>query len=272
MELAAKITSNLTRHLRQCGYQNHFSEVLNYAVMPPGKLFRPTLVHMTAKDLGITESENLALIASAIEVHHAYTLIHDDLPCMDDDDIRRGKPSTHKKYGEDLGVLAGDALNNMSFQLLSKIDHPNLRKILQFFTWATGAKGLIQGQVWDLDESEKSFEQILRIHELKTARLIQSSLILPALLGNSSNMDLKKLFQLGKAAGITFQLIDDFNERIEKADDSHEKLINPFLNGNEEVAKMTLDNEIKNISLLSNELNLKAVAEYLLSYVSKSQS
>lgn len=272
MNLSEKIESNLLRHLNSCGYINKFQDVTNYAVMPPGKLFRPTLVHLTANDLGIDENENLSLIASAIEVHHAYTLVHDDLPCMDDDDMRRGKPSTHKKFSEDLAVLAGDALNNMSFQLLAKINHPNLSKILQFFSWATGTKGLILGQVWDLDQNQKSFEQIIRIHELKTARLIQCSLILPALLGDLTHIEFRKLFRLGKASGISFQLIDDYNERIEKADDPHEKLINPFLNGNEEIAKATLDNEIKNIMEYGQASNLGTVSEYLLGYVNKSKN
>ena len=120
-----EISQNLKLHLKQCIPNQLMKEVYEYCVLPPGKLFRPKLVYAIAKDLSektnLQITQNHKYLASFVEVHHAYTLVHDDLPCMDDDDFRRGKPSAHKAYGEWKALLAGDGLLNVSYELLSKL-------------------------------------------------------------------------------------------------------------------------------------------------------
>ncbi|MGK0367665.1 MAG: geranylgeranyl pyrophosphate synthase, partial [Thermoproteota archaeon] len=174
-----------------------------YASLPAGKLFRPLLACAIANDINNGPVENnLFNFAIALELHHTYTLIHDDLPCMDDDDIRRGRPSTHKKFNEWIAILTGDGLLNLSYRALAEIDHPSLSSLIKFFSWALGPKGLIQGQVFDLSEDcQKSFTRLLRMHELKTGRLLQVAILGATLLSNEPDTiplkETKNLLRLG---------------------------------------------------------------------------
>jgi geranylgeranyl pyrophosphate synthase len=226
------LKTNLQRHLKSIQTSHSFSEVLNYAVLPPGKLFRPGLVCSLANDLG-EFTEDHALFASAIEIHHAYTLIHDDLPSMDNDDFRRGKPSTHKKFNEWKAILAGDALLSMSYQLLAKIENKTSQaQVLTIFTEMTGPRGLILGQVKDLELENDTLEDLIEIHQLKTGNLIALSLIGSSIL-SQSNLPTDKVKALGLAMGVSFQLIDDLIELTEELN-QHEKDINPYLKFDEE--------------------------------------
>ncbi len=203
-------------------------EILNYAVLPAGKLFRPRLVEAIALDLGKNFTQDHIHLACALEIHHAYTLVHDDLPAMDNDLIRRGKPSTHAKYGEWKAILAGDALLISSFEQLMKVKSEKIRELHRLFSWCTGGKGLILGQFLDLGSAGKvSTTEVIRIHELKTARLIQAAVAGAALI--SQNKFSRDYFRLGREIGITFQLLDDLNELTEDKLSPHEKDINPFL-------------------------------------------
>lgn len=258
-QLIEKLNELLASHIDSNTPFHSIQEVYRYAVLPPGKLFRPQLVFAVASDFGNIRLDSWntsfahALLASAIEIHHAYTLVHDDMPCMDNDDFRRGKPSTHKAYGEWRALLVGDGLLSLSYRLLSKIKSAQGMKAINFFSWATGTKGLIHGQVLDLAEEMKSdFKTLLETHKLKTARLIQSSLCCSYLL--QDNMELKKfysLFKLGNALGIAFQLLDDLTELGEKELSAHEASIAPWLNFPAEAQKEL-------------ELRLKQVDQFLL--------
>ncbi len=207
--------------------RDELSTVMDYALLPAGKLFRPRLVEALVPTL----SKNALHLASAIELHHAYTLVHDDLPAMDNDLTRRGKASTHVHFGQWKAILAGDALLISSFHELMKIDHKNLKKIQVLFSWATGAKGLIGGQFLDLASDNKlTFENIIRIHELKTARLIQVA-SLGSLYLNTENPNLRQTvdyFKLGREIGLTFQLLDDLSDFLDHDKDAHEENINPY--------------------------------------------
>lgn len=203
-------------------------EILDYAVLPAGKLFRPRLVEAMALDLSNGFSADHLHLACALELHHAYTLVHDDLPSMDNDLIRRGKPSTHARYGEWKAILAGDALIIASFEELMKIKSPVIRELHKIFTWCTGGKGLILGQFLDMGSLGKlSTPEIVRIHELKTARLIQVAVSGAALITQEKFS--REYFRLGRDIGISFQLLDDLNELTEEQLSPHEKDINPFL-------------------------------------------
>ncbi len=214
-------------------------EILHYAVLPAGKLFRPRLVEALALDLTGKLSQDHLHLASALELHHAYTLVHDDLPAMDNDSMRRGKPSTHVKYGEWKAILAGDALLIASFAELMKISSPTIRELHRLMSWCTGGKGLILGQFLDLGSLGKvSTPEVVRIHELKTARLIQAAVSGAALI--SQNKFSRNYFRLGLEIGVTFQLLDDLNELTVETISSHEKEINPFLLNRDEAVQSFL--------------------------------
>lgn len=235
----------LSEHLRvavlkSCTFSD-FSNILNYASLPAGKLFRPLLALKYYEDLVghhkmtteiMTFDSPLAKLCCSLELHHAYTLAHDDLPSMDNDSMRRGKPSTHAAYSEWQAILAGDALLHLSYHLLTDISHPNKEGIQKFFGWALGAKGLILGQVYDLGgEINKDFPSLLRTHELKTARLIQTSLAGASLLAKEQRNYKDHIFELrlGRNIGLIFQLLDDLSECVEPLSE-HERHVSPFIN------------------------------------------
>lgn len=237
------LEKNIKIHLKKVATShNPLLKVMEYSCLPAGKLFRPKLCIATFADtfgkVSTLKALNdpyspLSLCCTSLEIHHAYTLVHDDLPCMDDDDTRRGRPSTHKQFSEWEAVLAGDALLHHGHSLLTKIESPKLKELLIFFNWALGAKGLILGQVYDLSGKMRiSFENILHTHKLKTARLIQTSLYMGLWCSqekrNLSYNEVKFILKLGEAIGITFQLLDDLSEGTEELG-KHEKEVNPFI-------------------------------------------
>lgn len=222
--------------LKSACHRNNLSEIMDYAVFPAGKLFRPRLVQAIALDIDKNFSDNHLHLAAAIEIHHAYTLVHDDLPSMDNDFIRRGKPSTHAQFGEWKAILTGDALLITSFNELSKIRHKRFQELLKLMTWATGAKGLIEGQFRDLESNGNTgISDVIRIHELKTGRLLQLTTLGTYLLKDNISFKGKLDFlKLGKNIGITFQLLDDLCELTSSQVSPHELKINPFIHANDE--------------------------------------
>lgn len=257
-QLRAALTENLCHHLRAIIPRGSFKDVYEYAVLPPGKLMRPLLVKAVESDFTGRPfhsewnlTANHSYLASAIELHHAYTLLHDDLPCMDNDYVRRGKASTHVVYGEWSALLAGDGLLNASYHLLSKIAAPNredMTALLRFISWCLGPKGLIQGQALDLSAKGRntphSFCELLQIHEYKTARLMQAALVgsfillevpsspyTPTSTTSSAYQPYRirlDLFKTGYHLGVIFQLLDDLADLAEQKDSDHEKEVNIF--------------------------------------------
>jgi geranylgeranyl pyrophosphate synthase len=226
------LTQALTRALTSSCHNPELREVMDYAVMPAGKLVRPRLVEALALDLvGGLAPDHLHL-ASAIELHHAYTLVHDDLPSMDNDLVRRGKPATHVRYGEWKAILGGDALLIASFNELANVRHRNFRPLNRLLAWATGAKGLVEGQFRDLASDGKvPFPEVVRIHELKTGRLIQVATLGTYLLTEAPSLrGCADYLRLGREIGVTFQLLDDLSELAEETVSEHERNINPFMN------------------------------------------
>ena len=214
--------------LKTTSFTGELSTIMDYAVLPAGKLFRPRLVLALSHDLKIPEDKVIHL-AAAIEIHHAYTLVHDDLPAMDNDSMRRGKPSTHAQFGEWKAILAGDALLISSLHEVQKTNNENVQKL---FTWATGARGLILGQFLDLSAlGELTLQEIIRIHELKTSRLIQVATVGTYFLSaqKKSLKETMTFMRLGRDIGVSFQLLDDLDDLNSKELSSHEKTINPFL-------------------------------------------
>lgn len=193
-------------------------QAMRYSVLGEGKRIRPILVLAACEAVGGRIS--LALpSACAAELIHAYSLVHDDLPAMDDDDFRRGKPSTHKRFGEAIGVLAGDALLTYSFEILSNGNspHPNpsMRlKVIREMARAIGTQGMIGGQVADIQEGRRlDPRQMEYINTRKTGALIGACVRIGALLGEASPAQYRALSFYGDRIGLTFQLVDDLLDK-----------------------------------------------------------
>lgn len=266
MKTSIELQNILEEHISPFLPEHNFRDVLLYSLIPSGKLFRPKLVHALAQDLD-SLTDNHLYLASSLEIHHTYTLIHDDLPAMDDDDYRRGKLASHKKFNEYSAILAGDALLNISFGLLSKINHPNLNQLISLYSEYTGAKGLILGQVLDLEIQKQSIERIIQIHTLKTARLIQLALEGSFLLSNST-LKQSTISQLGLSIGISFQLLDDLSELAEEIN-GHEMKINPFLNLDSNILLKLLNEHLENIQSIIKENKLECISLIMKEYFSK---
>ncbi len=200
----------------QCTLEQYFSklpnqlnELLSYACFPAGKKFRANLLLHLCSDLQ-KELQDFYPLALSLEMHHLYTLIHDDLPSMDDDDYRRGRPSLHKKFDEASAILAGDGLLNYSYQLLAEMPHAG--QLLKLYSRLLGLNGLIAGQFYDLKPAGQREISLQQIHDLKTARLIQVA-CLAAIYPNLSLSHFKDLYSLGLSLGRCFQLNDDWQDR-----------------------------------------------------------
>lgn len=262
----------IEKSLKSACLHPELAQILDYAVLPAGKLFRPKLVEAIALDLGSSLGPNHLNLASAIETHHAYTLVHDDLPSMDNDQYRRGKLSTHAAFNEWKAILAGDALLIHSFSELNKIESENFHLINKFFSWATGAKGLILGQFLDLGaQGQASLSDIIRIHELKTARLIQVATVGSYLVSEKYHFDeFKDYLRLGNVIGVSFQLLDDLNELTESSVSSHEREINPFILYPED-SLSALDKNLKILYKILQKQNLTHTKIMMKSYLEKNQ-
>jgi len=194
---------------------------MRYSLLSGGKRLRPLLCCAASEACGGTAREALPA-ACAVEMVHAYSLIHDDLPCMDDDDLRRGKPTSHIVFGEGMAVLAGDALLTESFGVLAKAA-PRARHsaadLVAELARAAGSRGLIAGQVADLEaEGRKPSEPALYfIHAAKTGMLLRASLKLGAMCGGATGAQLKALDRFGFALGLAFQIQDDILDATQSA-------------------------------------------------------
>ena len=190
--------------------QTTIDESISYALSNPGKRIRPTLVFLVGDFLGI-EASRLESVAGAIELIHTYSLVHDDLPCMDDDDLRRGKPTLHKKFNESTAVLAGDALQTLAFNLIledKNLDSTEKQELLNDLAKKIGPEGMVLGQNLDIEYEKKnpSFDEIMEMNRLKTGLLIEFSILSSFYLKGDLTKD---WYQLAKNIGISFQLIDD---------------------------------------------------------------
>ena len=190
-------------------------EAMRYAVLDGGKRFRPLLVLGACEAVGGKLKQAL-LPACAVEFIHAYSLVHDDLPALDNDEMRRGKPTCHRQFGEALAILAGDALLTRAFELLSRFDPPEKAILLtRELSEAAGTNGMIGGQVADILFAQNGHRQTLtpssldEISQNKTGRLIEASAVLGALVGTSSSSKLRRIRRFGQTLGLAFQVVDD---------------------------------------------------------------
>lgn len=203
--------------------QKTIFEAVNYSLLAGGKRIRPILMEEAYRMFDSIHSEEkhggIKAFMAAMEMIHTYSLVHDDLPAMDNDEYRRGKKTTHAVYGETMGILAGDALLNYAFETASEaFDEENLNlsylKAYQVLAKKAGAFGMIGGQVVDIETEgmtpeEVTIERLEYIHLLKTAALLESSLMIGTILGGGSPEDVAIMEQIGRKVGIAFQIQDD---------------------------------------------------------------
>lgn len=219
----------LVRYLPSASTPSPLFSAMHYACLNGGKRLRPLLAYMTAEIFGAPPlASQLDPIASAIEFIHCYSLVHDDLPAMDNDDLRRGKPTCHKVYGEAMAILAGDALLTLAFELLANAEsvqdiHFSAHlKIIQKLAEAAGAQGMIQGQALDMAAEiapPSSIEALNNIHRTKTGALIAASVQCGALATQcATENDLVNLQKFGQSIGLAFQIQDDI---LDILGDSH---------------------------------------------------
>jgi farnesyl diphosphate synthase len=195
-------------------------EAMRYTVLGGGKRVRPLLVHASGALFG-AEPEALARAACAVEMIHAYSLVHDDMPCMDDDALRRGKPTVHVAYDEATALLVGDALQAQAFEVLAgTATVPPARAVtmLRLLAEAAGSAGMCGGQAIDLDSVGISLtlEQLERMHQLKTGALLRVSVLLGALAGRDlASHEQEALAAYSRAIGLAFQVVDDVLDATE---------------------------------------------------------
>lgn len=247
------------------GYQRTVIEAMNYSLLAGGKRLRPILMYETYKMFG-GESRVIEPFMAAIEMIHTYSLVHDDLPAMDNDEYRRGRKTTWKVYGDGMGVLAGDALLNYAFETAAgafrltddKADMASVAEAFSVLAKKAGIYGMIGGQTADMEAERQgdtlTTEQLLFIHEHKTAALIQAAMMVGAILAGAGEADVRNIEKCAYNIGIAFQIQDDIldivgdSEELGKtvgSDESNHKQTYVTVNG--------LEKSSEDVEMLSRE-------------------
>lgn len=195
------------------------AESMKYSLVAGGKRIRPILLLITAKVFGVKDLENLLELSGSIELIHTYSLIHDDLPEMDNDDLRRGKLTSHKKFGTGPAVLAGDALLTMAFQFISDnsvISDNKKVKLINILSKNAGAPGMVSGQLTDItnENKELTIEELQQLHKQKTGALLSAAIEMGLVLGNSQRSDRENMLIFSRNIGLAFQVKDDILDVI----------------------------------------------------------
>ena len=253
-----------------------------YSLLGGGKRIRPFLVNEVARVLGASLEASMPF-AMAVEMIHTYSLIHDDLPCMDNDDFRRGKPSNHKVYGEAYAMLAGDALLTNAFLAAASnknVDASYLSAAITALSNAAGDEGMIGGQVTDLEGEAKdlSFDELLTLHSLKTGKMIELSALLGCIAAGYSaeTKEARAVCAYARNIGLAFQAIDDLLDRIgdeavvgktlsSDAENQKTTFLSFFdIDGVRDYAKRLTEDAISEISEIEGSELLRELALYLL--------
>ncbi len=262
------------------GLQSVIMEAMEYSLMAGGKRIRPMLMKETYEMYGGSGCE-IECFMAAIEMIHTYSLVHDDLPAMDDDDYRRGRKTTHIVYGEDMGILAGDALLNYAFEIAAKAFDicPDksflIGKALQVLGNKAGIYGMIGGQVVDVKASGCSINQdtLDFIFSLKTGALIEASMMIGAILAGASEVEVQDVEKIASNVGIAFQIQDDILDIISStevlgkpvhSDEKNEKTTYVSLNGMEESKKAVRHISQDAIQLLRKQQGDSSYLEWLI--------
>ncbi|HDN25753.1 MAG TPA: (2E,6E)-farnesyl diphosphate synthase [Thioploca sp.] len=262
----------------------HLHEAMRYAVLNGGKRVRPLLVYLTGSALDVNPV-SLDAPACAVEFVHAYSLVHDDLPAMDDDDLRRGKPTCHKAFDEATAILAGDALQMLAFYILSH--DPNLQttdkqrlEMIETLAQASGSRGMAGGQAIDIESVGQSLNiaELENMHIHKTGALIRASVKLGALASPSINLSrLEKLDHYAKCIGLAFQIQDDILDvesttkmlgKRQGSDIAHDKVTYPSLlglRGAKQMAEELIEDAITSLTDFDQKAEpLRWMANYIV--------
>ena len=230
---------------------NKLREAMRYSVLVGGKRLRPSLTYITS-ELGPKQfkSETVDVVAASVELIHCYSLIHDDLPSMDDDSLRRGNPTCHVAFGEDIAILAGDALQTLSTDIIVRC--PDLSdnekvNILKEISSACGWSGMVEGQLIDISNDRSLKEEDLdNMHKKKTGELIKASLVVGCILSGINKDQIKIIKDYGEKIGLAFQIIDDLIDLREDSNTTGKEGFSDMKNG-----------RITYPSLLGSKLSLK---------------
>ncbi len=252
-------------------------EAMRYSLLAGGKRVRPVLALATARALG-AEPKRFLPVACAIELIHTYSLIHDDLPAMDDDDLRRGQPTSHVRYGEDVAILAGDGLFAEAVRLFCEQpgDPARVLASLRELAGATGVDGMVGGQYVDVVGAEDSAGGLRALHALKTGRLIAASVGVVLILEGLGEPETMPYRRFAGELGVLFQIVDDIldvtesDEQLGKphgSDERHGKLTYVSLFGLERARELAAESHAKAIAALAEAMgetdDLRRVADYI---------
>ena len=264
-------------------YPEKIYQAVRYSVFAGGKRLRPILL-LASYELFKNQIKPAIPFACALEMIHTYSLIHDDLPAMDDDDFRRGKPTCHKVFGEAVAILAGDALLTQAFGLMaeaglkSKLNPKVVLKVVSEIAYSAGISGMISGQVLDIEKQGKMYDarELEFIHSHKTGALIRAGLVSGALLAGAKSKEIKALSEFGLRVGLAFQIVDDIldikggeklgkekgrDQRLEKA--TYPRLIG--LNNSEKKAERLVKQAVRYLKIFKDRaLVLRELAWYLV--------
>lgn len=254
-------------------------EAISYSLLDGGKRIRPLLCLEVAKLFD--PAHQAWLPAMAVEMIHCFSLIHDDLPAMDDDDLRRGKPTNHKVFGEGMAVLAGDALYGEAFRILACDDvYSDTQKLqmIQELTRAAGPLGMIGGQALDLlaENKQLNIDEMRQLHQMKTGALLEVSCVLGALAAGASPDQTEKTRQFGACLGLAFQIVDDILDieggieigKPQKSDVANQKATYPSLFGmakTKELAQKAMNEAIESLAEFKERASfLREIALYVV--------
>ena len=264
--------------------EHNLAEAIRYSVIGGGKRIRPAMVYAAGEALGVS-TDLMDIPACAVEMIHAYSLIHDDLPAMDDDDLRRGRPTCHKAFDEATAILAGDALQALAYEILAKDEHVELTpqrriEMLSLLTEASGAHGMAGGQAVDLASVGKQLdlEQLEHMHQLKTGALIRASVLLGGMCKQDvSEKELKLLSDYALYIGLSFQIQDDILDVIsdtetlgkpQGSDQEQDKPTFPAILGLERSQQLALEqheNALKTLEPLGEKADsLRQLSAYIV--------
>lgn len=285
VELRKKKTEDIEKILtgylpKEEGYQRIIMEAMAYSLMAGGKRLRPMLMQETYRLFGGGERVVEPFMA-ALEMIHTYSLVHDDLPAMDNDDLRRGRMTTHKKYGEDMGILAGDALLNYAFETAASafLDYPEqsnlIGKSIGILGRKAGIYGMLGGQVVDVKETGHALEKEVLdfIYALKTGALLESAMMIGAVLAGAKERELKIIEKAAGKIGLAFQVQDDILDVTSTAevlgkpihsDEKNEKTTYVTLLGIEEAKKVVEKESVEAIDLIRSLPGENPYLEWLL--------
>lgn len=257
---AAEVETYLQSCLKERGIPKQLLASMDYSLLAGGKRLRPVLVQSWVKLLG-GDTKATIPFAAALECIHTYSLIHDDLPAMDDDDLRRGKPSNHKRFSEATAILAGDGLLTEAFSLMTTASFENnlpadkVLRAISVLAQAAGAGGMVGGQAVDMEftgRDDVPLEELREMHAMKTGALITAACECGAILGGGSEADIDNAHEFGKSIGVAFQIVDDVLDVI-----SDTETLGKPAGSDEEMGKSTYP------SLIGLDKSKKLAGEYI---------